>query len=114
MTDGLPPGQVAVSVSTGPGVAALVHPGDWVDVLAGPPDDVGLSAAAAQPDSGSRSGRGDAAVIAEAVAVLAVLPAAAAFDNGDTQVVVATDRGTALRIVAVQGRQTLAVVVDPP
>lgn len=114
MTDGLPPGQVAVSVPTGPGVAALVHPGDRVDVLAGPPEDVGLAGVSTQPDSATDSARGDATVIVEAAAVLAVLPAAAAFDNSDAQVIVATDRGTALRIVAVERRQTLAVVVDPP
>jgi pilus assembly protein CpaB len=111
LTSGLAPGQVAAVVLADTATASLIHPGDHVDILAGPLDAsefVASSATARPPASG-------ATVVAEAVAVLAVLPAAdAGGGSAETRVLVATDRGTALRIVALQGRHVLAVVADPP
>jgi pilus assembly protein CpaB len=109
LTTGLPAGTVAAAVRTDAGVADLLHPGDHVDVLAGPAgdDDAGIPPSVSSPT---------AAVVAQGVAVLAVLPPSADAVTGDSaaRVLIATDRGTALRIVALQTRQVLAVVGDRP
>lgn len=106
LTAGLPPGIVAAAVRTDAGVAGLIHPGDRVDVLAGPVDDGGVAPAKTNAS---------ALLVAQAVAVLAVLPpSSAATGTGEARVLIATDRGTALRIVALQDRRVLAVVADPP
>jgi pilus assembly protein CpaB len=107
LTAGLAPGEVATAVLTDAGVASFVHPGDHVDILAGPPDGVVLDTLPGK----SGAVTAGAILVAEAVAVLAVLPPTQAMSGaGDAQVLVVTDRGTALRIVALQGRQVVAVV----
>jgi pilus assembly protein CpaB len=114
LTAGLRPGQVAVTIRADSGVAGLVHAGDHVDILAGPPLDAVRSDAVPSDAAAEPAATGPAAAqVAAAVVVLAVLPAADPLGGG-TQLIVATDRGTALRIVAVQGRHGLAVVLDPP
>jgi len=87
------PGLVAAHVRLAdPAMAAMAAPGDHVDLI-------------------SSAGK----VVAEDVAVLAVLPPTdAEGGSGDALVLVATDRGTALRIAALQGRQVLAVVGNSP
>jgi Flp pilus assembly protein CpaB len=108
LTAGQPRGTVAAAVRTDAGVAELIHPGDYVDVLAGPADETLPGAPSV--------GAGGAALLAQGVAVLAVLPPAtsAASGDGEAKVLIATDRGTALRIVALQAHQVLAVVGDRP
>lgn len=111
LTAGLAPGEVAAVVLTDAGAAALVRPGDQVDILAGPPDGNELDT---MPRKSGAAPAG-ATLVAEAVAVLAVLPPTASIGNSDNaQVLVATDRGTALRIVALQGRRVIAVVGNSP
>ncbi len=109
LTTGLPAGTVAAAVRTDAGMSDLLHPGDHVDVLAGPPDDDPTGAA---PSVNTAA----AALVAQGVAVLAVLPpdAGGVTGDGEARVLIATDRGTALRIVALQSRQVLAVVGDRP
>jgi len=111
LTVGLAPGEVATPVATDAAFATLVHPGDHVDVLAGPPEGVALTT----PPGKSGVVSAGAMLVAEDVAVLAVLPPTdAEGGSGDALVLVATDRGTALRIAALQGRQVLAVVGNSP
>lgn len=107
LTAGLPPGTVATPVRLDADVRDLVRPGDRVDLIAGPPP--------AQP-SRPRAGAADASVVASALPVLAVVAPRAddPFGGSGTQLVLATDRPTALRIATLQGSQTFAVVVDPP
>jgi pilus assembly protein CpaB len=111
LTAGLPPGTVAAAVRTDADVASFVHPGDHVDVLAGPADENAPVGSPAEP----RAARSRAVAVAQAVAVLAVLPPTNSPASTDTtQVIIATDRGTALRLAAWPGHQVLAVVADPP
>jgi len=107
LTAGLAVGEVATAVSIEADLAAVLRAGDHVDVLAGAPLDVVTGSAASQ---------GTAAVlVAEAAAVLAVLPASDAVGvAGSTQILIVTDRATAVRLVALQGRRVLAVVLSPP
>jgi Flp pilus assembly protein CpaB len=109
LADGLPRGLVANAVSIDADVAAFVHPGDHVDLLTAPAADSGFPTAEAQPTSSA------ATVVAEDVAVLAVLPTnGSKADDARTQLVIASDRSTALHIAALQGRALLAVVANPP
>lgn len=109
LTTGLAPGEVAAVVLTDAGAATLVRPGDRVDILAGPSDGAAFDSQPVQA-GGATAG---AILVAEAVAVLAVLPPTDTMGaSGDAHVLVATDRGTALRIVALQGRQLVAVVAN--
>jgi pilus assembly protein CpaB len=109
LADGLPRGLVANAVSIDADVAAFVHPGDHVDLLTAPAVDSGLPAPEAQPSSSA------ATVVAENVAVLAVLRAdGSEAGTARTQLVIASDRSTALHITALQGRALLAVVANPP
>ncbi len=111
LTAGLPPGAVAAAVRTDADVASFVHPGDHVDVLAGPADENAPVGSSGEPAAASSR----AVAVAQAVAVLAVLPPTnAAASTDTTQVIIATDRGTALRLAALPGHQVLAVVADPP
>jgi Flp pilus assembly protein CpaB len=107
LTAGLVVGEVATSVPINDALATVVHAGDRVDILAGPPD---------TPDGAGATGPTVAAVlVAEAAAVLAVLPSPEADGaSGTAQVLVVTDRGTAVRLVALQGSRVLAVVLSPP
>ncbi|PZS19844.1 MAG: Flp pilus assembly protein CpaB [Pseudonocardiales bacterium] len=110
LTAGLTHGEVATLVTTDAGFATLIHPGDRVDVLAGPPDDV-------QSASPGNTGAAKTLpiLVAKAVTVLAVVPSTDTFGGSNSaQVLVATDRVTALRMVALRGRQVLAVTADPP
>lgn len=76
-----------------------LHPGDKVDLVAGPAE----SAGEATPT---------ATVVAERVRVLAVV---APQDGADAGVlIVAADRATALRIAALGERSVLAAAHDPP
>ena len=70
LTSGLPRGEVAAVVLTDARVATLIHPGDRVDVLAGSPEQ--SAPATASPRSGATTAA--AILVAERVAVLAVLP----------------------------------------
>jgi pilus assembly protein CpaB len=107
LTTGLAAGYVATPVSIESGFATVIHAGDHVDILIGPAEGT---------DFATPPGRSDtsAALVAEGVTVLAVLPADAATGAGGAIVLVATDRGTALRLAALQGRQVVAVVGNPP
>ncbi|MFN2519213.1 MAG: Flp pilus assembly protein CpaB [Jatrophihabitantaceae bacterium] len=109
LTAGLPPGEVATPISTDAGFATLIHAGDHVDVLAAPPDEPTSTA------SPGKSGAASAILVAAAVTVLAVLPSTDAVGGSQSaQLLVATTRGTALRIAALRGRQVLAVAAGPP
>jgi len=109
LTAGLAPGDVATPVAADAGVATLIHPGDHVDILAGPPEDVGFGSAPSTP------GAAGVILVAQALPVLAVLaPADAAGSSGTAIMLVATPRRTAVRIAALRGRQVLAVLSSPP
>jgi pilus assembly protein CpaB len=136
-----PPESVAVPVRLADGqTAALVRPGDRIDVLATPVDGaVGPPAAAAAPPGGTSAaasdpavaadppaatgatgrpaGAGsavDATVLAAALRVLAVLadPQAAATDGA--LVVVATSDRVARRLTAAAAQQRLSIALRPP
>jgi pilus assembly protein CpaB len=97
---GLAAGLVAVPVRLAdPGTAALLRPGDAVDVLAAP----------TTPDG---AGTGTAQVVAARTRVLAV-PAAEAQDDG-ALVVLATSPATAARLAAAAVTSRLSVTVWPP
>lgn len=108
---GLPAGRLAVPVPIGDAnAAALIRPGDRIDLLVGP-------AAGTGPDSGAATGTADtgsatvaAATIAAGVLVLAVLPGGATVGGPvGVELIVAAERGTALRVAALAGRPVLAV-----
>jgi Flp pilus assembly protein CpaB len=135
-----PPESVAVPVRLADGqTAALVRPGDRIDVLATPVDGaVGSPAAAAPPGgtsaaasdpavaadppgatgaTGRPAGAGsavDATVLAAALRVLAVLadPHASATDGA--LVVVATSDRVARRLTAAAAQQRLSIALRPP
>lgn len=111
LTAGLAPGEVAAAVLTDVAAATLVHPGDRVDILARPVDEGALGTRSPSSDTTTAG----AILVAESVVVLAVLPPPdPGGGSGDAQVIVATDRGTALRIVALQGHHVIAVLADSP
>jgi len=107
LTAALAVGEVATAVPINAALATVVHAGDCVDILAGPPDAL---------ESGRAAGPSAAAVlVVDAAAVLAVLPANDAEGvSGAAQVLVVTDRGSAVRLVALQSNRVLAVVLSPP
>jgi Flp pilus assembly protein CpaB len=108
LTTGLAAGEVATAVPINAALGTVVHAGDRVDIMAGPSD----VAAAGAPTADAPAG---ALLVAKAAAILAVLPATDADGvSGATQVLVVTDRRTAVQLVAVQGRRVLAVVLSPP
>jgi pilus assembly protein CpaB len=108
LTAGLAVGDVATAVPIDAALATVVHPGDRVDILAGPADDAVSAGRTTDPTMG-------AVLVAEASVILAVLPATDADGvSGAAQVLVVTDRGSAVRLVALQGRRVLAVVLSPP
>lgn len=106
LTVGLPSGLEAVPVQLSDAAAmTFLHAGDWVDLLTG----------------GSNAHDGAAAehatVLAEGVRVLAVSAAPSAALSADgpgSEIVVAADRVTALRIAAVAGRAVFATLRVPP
>ncbi|MCU1657998.1 MAG: Conserved secreted protein of unknown function, putative domain [Pseudonocardiales bacterium] len=102
---GLRPGEVAAPVSVPAEVASFVRSGDRVDVLAAPPAD-GLDATTAP--------RRPATTVAQDVPVLAVLPLPDSGGDAVAQLIIGTDRATALRVAALHGRTVLAVVANPP
>ncbi|MEP7020357.1 MAG: SAF domain-containing protein [Pseudonocardiales bacterium] len=107
LTAGLAVGEVATALSIEADLATVLRAGDHVDVLAGAPLDA-VSGSAASPGAA-------AVLVAEAAAVLAVLPASDVVGGaGSTQILIVTDRATAVRLVALQGRRVLAVVLSPP
>ncbi|HET8583909.1 MAG TPA: SAF domain-containing protein [Jatrophihabitans sp.] len=101
---GLGAGQVAVPVPLDdPHAADVVHAGDRVQLLETPrPADAGV----ATPAAASR-----VAVVASGALVLAVLPVSG---DAGTELVVAADRATAVRITRDRPSQMFAVIVDPP
>jgi pilus assembly protein CpaB len=114
---GLPVGQVAVPVSLAdPNAAALIRAGDHVDLLVAPAD-----ATANDPPAGTglpvtgaaTSGSGGAVAVALRVLVLALLPARSEADSV-SELIIATDRATALRIATVANRPILAIRDDHP
>jgi pilus assembly protein CpaB len=108
---GLGPGLVAAPVRVAePGTAALVRPGDTVDVLA--------AAAGSSSDAGEATGGGYARLVASAVRVLSVpAPAggrlAGPVDAG-VLLVVATTSSTAARLAAAAVTDRLSVVLRAP
>jgi Flp pilus assembly protein CpaB len=130
LTAGLsPPESVAVPVRLADAqTAALVRPGDRVDLLATPVDTAGgplpdppanttPGGSAAAAPAGRPAGGGsplDATVLAAAVRVLAVLadPHAATADG--VLVVVAASDGVARRLAAAAAQQRLSVALRPP
>ncbi len=113
---GLPAGRLAVPVPiVDANAAALIRPGDRVDLLVGPA--AGTSADFGIPDPGTvaASAAVSAATIAAGVRVLAVLPGVATVVGPPAvELIVATDRATALRVAALAGRPVLAVRADRP
>ncbi len=108
LTAGLAAGDVATAVAVNAALATVLHAGDRVDILAGPAD-------VAEPAARSTDPAVVATLIAEGAAVLALLPATDADGvSGAAQVLVVTDRRTAVRLVALQSRGALAVVLSPP
>ena len=94
------PGLVAVPVrvADGSAAAALVHPGDVVDVLA-----------AGDPEAGRSSGR--PVVVASAVRVVAVPARAGAASDGGGLVVVAVDRAQATALAAASSGARLSLAL---
>lgn len=93
-------GEVAVPVLvSGVDARTYLHPGEWVDLLAGPGES-GVDPAA------------PAALVAQRVRLLSIV----APQNGAAggALVVAADRATALRVAALGERTVLAVGHDPP
>lgn len=119
---GLPRGRLAVPVPiVDANAAALIRVGDRVDLLAGPPagsPDWGAPMGTAGARAGSAEPGGAAlaaGTIAAGVLVLAVLPAVAtAAGPGTVELIVAAERGAALRVAALAGRPVLAVRADHP
>jgi len=97
LTRGLAPGLAAVPVTI-TGTAALIHSGDYVDVIDPPAD------ATAAP-----------LVLAERVLVLAVLPTTEVGSaDAATELLVAGDRATELRLSSAAARRVLASLRSPP
>ena len=86
-------------------VGELVRPGDRVDVMSTPAADP-IAGTASRPVASA----GSVTVVASAVRVLAVLPRS---DDTGTEIVVAADRRTTLRLTA-SAAQPLAAVAIPP
>ncbi len=104
LTARLPTGLVAASVGVDdPHVAAFVHAGGHVDLLATsrPPD--GLDSPGARPPA--------VVTVARALLVLATFAGA---DGTSSEVVLAVDRATAVAIVRDRATQVFTVVTNPP
>lgn len=100
LTAGLPPAVRAVAVQVSGGAAALLRPGEFVDlIVSDPPEATNVAPPAAH-------------LLAEAAPVLAVTPAPSPDDS--IAIVVAVDRVTALKIAAVSGRTLVATLRHPP
>jgi pilus assembly protein CpaB len=97
------PGLVAVPVrvADGSAAAALVHPGDVVDVLA-----------AGDPETGRRSAR--PVVVASGVRVVAVPARAGIASDGGGLVVVAVDRAQAAALAAAASGERLSLALRRP
>jgi pilus assembly protein CpaB len=103
LTTGLPASELAVPVTVaGAQVSELVHPGDRIELLATPRTDD-----AAVPMSASV----DIEVVASRLLLLSV---AGDREAASTDLVVATDRSTALRIARAAAARVLTAVGDPP
>lgn len=117
LLSGQPPGTVAAPVRlSDPAAAALLTPGDTVDVLAGPSMDAALT------DSGAPTGH-EAAMGARAIArdaLVLALPSAgggASLLGGTEQdgglILLAVDADTALRLAGVAGHRWVGVALLP-
>ena len=109
LTTGLAADLVAVPVTvTGPRLSELVRAGDHVDLLAVPrsADDPLISSG-----SSGTSSAGPTTVIAARLLVLSVLRGT---EPGTTDLVVAADRATGLRLTRAEVTQMLAAMVVPP
>lgn len=103
LTAGLSPDVVASTVDTATDLSALVHPGDRVDLIAAPADDL----------AGAGSGT-PASVVARDAAVLAVLTPSERDAGSGSTLIVATSRGSALVLATVSGSRILAVLGRSP
>ncbi len=109
LTTGLDHALLAVPVSVaGARLADLVHAGDHVELLAVPPQSGDPRSGDVQPESASAV---SVTVVATRLLVLSVLRGA---DGSATDLVVAADRATALRITQAGIAHVLAAVGDPP
>lgn len=115
---GQPPGTVAVPVRlSDPAAAALLAPGDTVDVLAGPSSDAALVADSGEA-TGLPAGLG-AQAVAGAALVLAVPSGGAdgsllgGVEDAGGLVVLAVDADTALRLAGVAGHRWVGVALVP-
>jgi pilus assembly protein CpaB len=109
LTTGLDPHSVAVPVTvTGPRVSELVRAGDRVDLVA-------LPRTAADPlvasGDGGSGAAGPTTIVGSRLLVLSVLPGA---DPATTDLAVAADPVTALRLTRAAMSQVLAAVGVPP
>lgn len=105
-------GERAVPVQVaGLDARAYLHPGDHVDLLAGPSDD-GAPGDRTAGAMGRATATVSATVVAEDVRVLTVV--APRDGPGSGGLVVAADRAGALRIAALGGRAVVAVARDRP
>jgi Flp pilus assembly protein CpaB len=123
-----PPESVAVPVRLADGqTAALVRPGDAVDLLATPvdagaaPDPPAAPGAAGSPPGPPAPGAAssaarppDAAVLATAVRILAVLADPRSSPSDGVLVVVATSDRVARQLAAAAAQQRLSVALRPP
>jgi pilus assembly protein CpaB len=98
LTSGLPPGLAAVAVSlANAGAAALIHAGDYADLIAAP------------------TAGGSPSIIAKQVRVLAVLPGMTDVTSGEpASLIVAVDQAEELALAAVTGAALFASVRPPP
>lgn len=99
LTVGLPAGYVAAPAPVATTSIGLVHAGDRIDLVAPAADDATIDV--------------PARLVADGVAVLAVLPPVEAGSSGTGTVVVAADRPTAARIAA-SGSSVLIALVRAP
>lgn len=111
LTAGLPADSVAAAVNLPAGSAAIVRPGDRIDLLAtSPPAGDPLTGEVRTSVDPSPTGP-----VLRRVLVLAVLPAATdAVGTISTQLIVATTRRAAVRLAGLEATRQFSAVVDPP
>jgi Flp pilus assembly protein CpaB len=111
LTAGLPPDSVAAAVNMPAANAAIVRPGDRIDLLAAAATDGG-------PSPGDVPARRQPLVtepVVRRALVLAVLPAAPDLvGTASTQLILATTRPAAVRIAGLAAVRQFSAVVDGP